>query len=87
MKTSLICIQNTLTTPTYFTSTYSSRATMLLHISLLVSAFIACSLGAQCAQDPDFPCVFTCNGTQFNLTDVFDYPYVDKCQISCGTQK
>lgn len=31
-------------------------------------------MAAQCAQDANVPCVFTCNGTRFNLTTVFNYP-------------
>ena len=43
-------------------------------ILLLLSTLVGSLLAAQCAQDEESLCVFTCNGTRFNLTEVFQYP-------------
>ena len=58
---------------------YLSKWVLIMLIQLVVS-LVLLLVGssqveaAQCAQDLRSPCVFTCNGTQFNLTDVFDFP-------------
>lgn len=32
------------------------------------------SEAAQCFPDPNNPCKATCNGTQFDISNLFDYP-------------
>ena len=45
---------------------------------LLLSAFLACNLptleAAQCMPDETNPCVARCNGTTFDISNLFDYP-------------
>lgn len=46
----------------------------LLLLAALAVLFPVVVYGAQCAQSEESMCVFTCNGTIFNLTEVFQYP-------------
>ena len=69
-----------------------ARATMLRSIPLFLialttSLLLGASLAAQCMPDPTNPCVTTCNGSTFDLTQVFDYPYVHMRVFSCSTHQ
>ncbi|XP_019857460.1 PREDICTED: uncharacterized protein LOC109585778 [Amphimedon queenslandica] len=48
-----------------------ARLVFLAALAVLLPVAV---FGAQCAQSEESMCVFTCNGTMFNLTDVFKYP-------------
>jgi hypothetical protein len=50
-----------------------SQLSVVLALSLVGGIW-----AAQCAQSEESLCVFTCNGTQFNLTGVFPYPVTIK---------
>lgn len=44
--------------------------------TLVIATLVQCLLGAQCTPDPNNPCVTTCNGTTFDISKLFDYPWV-----------
>ena len=52
------------------------RYSTLFLVTLTASLLLGASLAAQCMPDPTNPCVATCNGSTFDLSQVFDFPYV-----------